>query len=200
MGIAVAKLFQLNDRFEEIKYLGGALACASATALMALTKTVHPPAGATALLAVVDSRLVGIGWFLLPVMALGCGLMLGVAMLVNNIQRRFPIYWWTPEDLRQKRPMFLRRKQDPESGLAKDEAEDKSKPQEPLEKVASESVTNGSQATGQSEPEEAEAAPVQHHKHDLNEVVIRPGQVIVPHSMFLTQEETQLLETLSKRV
>ncbi len=199
VGIVVAKLFNLSGRFDEINYLGGALACASATALMALTKTVHPPAGATALLAVVDSRLVHLGWFLLPVMALGCGLMLVVALIINNIQRRFPVYWWTPEDLRQKKPMFFRRKEDPESGPGQDAADDKSAPPAAMEKVASESVTNGSQATGKSEPSE-EAAAVQHHKHDLNEVVIRPGQVIVPHSMYLTQEETQLLETLSKRI
>ncbi|KAG5917547.1 hypothetical protein E4U53_004194 [Claviceps sorghi] len=63
---------------------------------MALTKTVHPPAGATALLAVVDAALVRIGWFLLPVVLLGSALMLAVALLVNNIERRFPVYWWTP--------------------------------------------------------------------------------------------------------
>ncbi|PFH58713.1 hypothetical protein XA68_13329 [Ophiocordyceps unilateralis] len=97
--IIMAKLFQLSDRFDQVRWVGGALACASATALMNLTGTVHPPAGATALLAVVDPRLVALGWLLLPVVMLGCALMLAVALLVNNIERRFPLYWWTAHDL-----------------------------------------------------------------------------------------------------
>ncbi|PHH85011.1 hypothetical protein CDD83_1034 [Cordyceps sp. RAO-2017] len=105
VGVGVAKLFQLSDRFHQIRWVGGALSCASATALMALTKTVHPPAGATALLAVADDHLVALGWLLVPLVLLGCALMLAVALLVNNIERRFPLYWWTPMDLRQRRPV-----------------------------------------------------------------------------------------------
>lgn len=66
---------------------------------MLLTKTVHPPAGSTALLAAVDEDALALGWLLVPIMMLGCALMLGVALIVNNIQRRFPSFWWTPEDL-----------------------------------------------------------------------------------------------------
>jgi HPP family protein len=75
------------------------LACAAATAAMALTKTLHPPAGATALLAVVDDSSLEMGWFLIPVVQLGCILMICTALLLNNIQRRYPVYWWTAEDL-----------------------------------------------------------------------------------------------------
>lgn len=182
VGVGVAKLFQLSDRFADIRWIGGALACASATALMALTKTVHPPAGATALLAVVDANLVAIGWFLVPVMMLGCALMLAVALLVNNVERRFPMYWWTPEDLRQTKPMFLRRKD------GRDDGGD--------EEVA---AGNSSQRTATSTSNQpcrhADAAAVH-----AGQVVIRPGQVIVPEHMFLTQEELQLLETMSYRL
>ncbi|KAK8035463.1 hpp family protein [Apiospora rasikravindrae] len=108
VGVAVAKLFELDPTLfpaagtpesgvpaHDLTWLAGALACASATAVMALTGTVHPPAGATALLAVVDADVRALGWFLIPVMLLGCALMFSVALLVNNIQRRFPVYWWT---------------------------------------------------------------------------------------------------------
>lgn len=64
---------------------------------MALTGTIHPPAGATALMAVADEDVSKLGWFLIPVIMLGCGVMMAMALLVNNIQRRFPFYWWTPE-------------------------------------------------------------------------------------------------------
>lgn len=32
---------------------------------------------------------------------LGTTLLLAVALLLNNIQRQFPVYWWTPVDLRR---------------------------------------------------------------------------------------------------
>jgi HPP family len=66
---------------------------------MGLTKTVHPPAGATALMAVAEPAVVQLGWFLLPVVILGISLMMTVALLVNNVARRFPLYWWTAADL-----------------------------------------------------------------------------------------------------
>jgi len=40
--------------------------------------------------------IVQLGWFMLPLVLLGTVLMLAVACLVNNLQRRWPVYWWTP--------------------------------------------------------------------------------------------------------
>ncbi|XWX02350.1 hypothetical protein V2A60_010387 [Cordyceps javanica] len=198
IGVAIAKLFLLSDHFDSIQYVGGALACAATTALMALTKTVHPPAGATALLAVVDNRILGLGWFLIPVMMLGCTLMISVALIVNNIERRYPIYWWTPDSLARRPPILHRatskRDIDPESqSLPASSAATAHE-----EKPASEADS------GSAVPPVAAAADdtldVAHRKHDLNQVMIRPGDVLVPHDMYLTQEEIQLLETLSRRL
>ncbi|KAK0736462.1 HPP family-domain-containing protein [Apiosordaria backusii] len=99
-GIIVCKLFALlgPEEFERVRWLGGSLACGLSTAVMALTGTVHPPAGATALMAVVDEDISNLGWYVLVPVSLGCGLMLVVALLVNNIQRRFPYYWWSPSE------------------------------------------------------------------------------------------------------
>ncbi|QKX61020.1 uncharacterized protein TRUGW13939_08166 [Talaromyces rugulosus] len=105
IGVAICKLFALSPHFESIRWLGGALACALATVLMALTKTVHPPAGATALLAVVSDDSLVLGWWLVPLILLGAVLMTVVAMVINNIQRTFPQYWWTPEDLSKTKPV-----------------------------------------------------------------------------------------------
>jgi hypothetical protein len=66
---------------------------------MGITKTVHPPAGATALLAATTPDITELGWFLVPLILLGSSLMIAVACVVNNVQRQFPLYWWTPEDL-----------------------------------------------------------------------------------------------------
>ncbi|KAH6608479.1 hpp family [Trichoderma cornu-damae] len=190
IGCGVAKLFLLSDHFEDIKWLGGALACASATAVMALTKTVHPPAGATALLAVVDPALIQVGWFLIPVMLLGCSLMLGAALLVNNLERRFPVYWWTPEDLRQANPIFRRRqtkKKAPEAAASESKPEDASSGEE---RYASDLEANANPDAELEKEDTIHAA----------DIVIKPGQVIVPTHVYLTQEEQQYLETICKRL
>lgn len=104
IGTGITKLFDLNQSATAYPELAGALACGLTTAIMVLTHTVHPPAGATALVAVMSSN--RLGWFLIPVMMLSCALMLATALLINNIQRRYPMYWWTAHDMRSK-PMEL---------------------------------------------------------------------------------------------
>ncbi|KAJ8125754.1 hypothetical protein O1611_g7883 [Lasiodiplodia mahajangana] len=99
VGVSLSKLFQLGPDEDWVRWLGGALACATTTALMDLTKTVHPPAGATALIAVIDDNSVSIGWKYIPLVLLGCSIMLFVALILNNIFSRFPLYWWTASNL-----------------------------------------------------------------------------------------------------
>ncbi|KAI2470894.1 HPP family-domain-containing protein [Annulohypoxylon bovei var. microspora] len=103
IGVVISKLFALGPMSRNLTWLGGSLSCACSVAFMALTGTVHPPAGATALLAVADEGVAHLGWFLLPVVLLGCVLMQCVALLLNNIQRRFPVYWWTPAEVGRRK-------------------------------------------------------------------------------------------------
>lgn len=84
---------------QDLKWLAGAFSCACTTVVMGLTGTVHPPAGATALLAVVDDGVSQLGWMLVPLVLLSSTLMLIVALITNNVQRRFPLYWWSPEEV-----------------------------------------------------------------------------------------------------
>lgn len=77
--------------------LAAPLAVATAIALMQLTKTLHPPGGATALIAVAGGEQIhrlGYLYVLAPV-GLGALLLLGVALVVNNIPstRRYPEFW-----------------------------------------------------------------------------------------------------------
>ena len=86
-----------------IQFLGGetwlsaAVAVSTAIAVMHLTKTLHPPGGATALIAVIGGDSVhGLGYlYVLVPSALGAAVMLAVAMIVNNIpkNRRYPEFW-----------------------------------------------------------------------------------------------------------
>ena len=99
VGIGITKLFKLNADFNSIRWLAGALACGVASAVMTVTETVYPPAGATALLAAVDPQVEHLGWYLLPLVLLSTALTLMTSLLINNIQRQYPTYWWTPANV-----------------------------------------------------------------------------------------------------
>ena len=78
-------------------WLAAAVAVATAIAIMHATKTLHPPGGATALIAVIGSQKIhdlGYLYVIIPV-GLGATIMLVVALLVNNISknRRYPEFW-----------------------------------------------------------------------------------------------------------
>lgn len=83
--------------YVSIPWLSCALAVATAIAAMHLTATLHPPGGATALIAVIGSPKVhALGYFYAFVPALsGAAILLAVALIVNNIpkSRRYPQYW-----------------------------------------------------------------------------------------------------------
>jgi CBS-domain-containing membrane protein len=60
---------------------------------MHLTKTTHPPAGATALLPCIDATIWALRWYFLPVLLLSSAIVLVTALMVNNIQRQYPKFW-----------------------------------------------------------------------------------------------------------
>ena len=78
-------------------WLAAAVAVATAIALMHATRTLHPPGGATALIAVIgspDVHALGFLYVLVPC-TLAPLVLLAVALVVNNIPRfrRYPEYW-----------------------------------------------------------------------------------------------------------
>ena len=79
-------------------WLAAAIAVSLAIAAMLATNTVHPPGGATALIAVIGGQQIHDLGFLYPVLPVGAGavVLLLVALLVNNIPRgrRYPLYWF----------------------------------------------------------------------------------------------------------
>lgn len=99
--IALTKFFLLlpSATFTRLEPLLGALATGLAIVFMQATGTVHPPAGATALLAAVDKDVRGLGWFLVPVTGVCGGVVLVSACLVGNLQRRWPVFWWVAGDV-----------------------------------------------------------------------------------------------------
>lgn len=92
IGVLCWKLLNQN------MWLAESMAVATAIALMHATRTLHPPGGATALIAVVGSPAIHqMGfWYVLYPAAVGPLILLLVALLVNNIpaSRRYPEIWF----------------------------------------------------------------------------------------------------------
>lgn len=209
IGVGITKLFQLlpNARFEDLRWLAGALAVGVSSTAMGITKTVHPPAGATALLAATMPEVTELGWWLLLLVLLGAVLMLASAMVVNNLYKRFPLYWWTPMDLGSLgRPDVVKVK-DIEAGDGQGEAKSD----------GASSINSGSDVglkkNAQFSPGRAgsDAANVSHHEgenydtsekkrlrniHDNPElkVQIEMDRIVVPDWMGLSQWEIEVLE------
>ncbi|KAK0984934.1 hypothetical protein LTS01_010521 [Friedmanniomyces endolithicus] len=103
VGVGVSKLFQLNPTFfANYSWVSAAVGCACASVVMSMTNTVHPPGGATAVLASAEASVVRLGWMFVPLIILASALMTTVACLLNNILRQYPVCWWTPEDVGSK--------------------------------------------------------------------------------------------------
>ena len=92
IGVATFKLLH------QYPWAADAVAVATAIAVMHATRTLHPPGGATALIAVIGSEkihAIGFYYVLIPA-TLGPLILLAVALLVNNIPstRRYPEVWF----------------------------------------------------------------------------------------------------------
>ena len=137
---------------------------------MTVTNSVYPPAGATALLAAVDPQVERLGWYLLPLVLLSTSLTLITSLVVNNIQRRYPIFWWTSgnvgkvvkeQDI-EKAPTMTARNSDGSSSLAR-------------------TLTHVASADG-------------------GTIRIMAEKVVVPDGFYLAGEERSMLEILQGRL
>ena len=104
IGVGVTKLFLLLPpaEFNNYYWLAGSLACATASTVMAITKTIHPPSGGTAVMAATSVEIRAMGWYYVPVVMLSSVLMIAVGLITNNIQRRYPMFWCTSALLKTK--------------------------------------------------------------------------------------------------
>ena len=88
VGVTVYKIFP------ETLWLAASLAVALSIVFMQITKTLHPPGGATALIAIIGSPTIknlGYGYILVPVLS-GALILLLTALIVNNLSknRQYP--------------------------------------------------------------------------------------------------------------
>jgi len=92
IGVIAYKLFY------PFPWFASSFAVATAIAVMHMTKTLHPPGGATALIAVIGSQKIHALGFFYVVIPVGVGvlIMLVVALIVNNLatSRKYPEFWF----------------------------------------------------------------------------------------------------------
>jgi len=208
IGVGITKLFRLlpDARFEDLRWLAGALSVGAASALMGISKTVHPPAGATALLAATTPEITVLGWWLLPLVLLACCLMLASAMLVNNLYKRFPLYWWTPANLSKTNEEDVVRVGDVEKGDGESGSIDSASDADLKKNVHTPPDRIGSDAA-QVSHHEGELCDTAEKKrlrniHDNPElkVVIESDRIVVPDWMGLSQWEIEVLEAFQGRL
>nr|OQO23901.1 hypothetical protein B0A51_12638 [Rachicladosporium sp. CCFEE 5018] len=175
MGVSISKLFQLSPDFEHIQWVAGALSCAIATVMMAITNTIHPPGGATAVMAATQPNVIAMGWWFVPVLMVGYTLMMGVALLVNNVARQYPVYWWTPQEVGGK----LKREKGEKDG-------------EGEERMGSDASSE--RTLGHTVPE------MQVYTHGADEIVLTTQRIQLPAHLKLTADELALIENLRTRI
>ncbi|KAI9316111.1 HPP family-domain-containing protein [Dichotomocladium elegans] len=100
VGVAISKMFlDINTpltAYPTVQWVAGATAVAFTLVLMQVIKSVHPPCGATAVLAVTSDDVKAMGWYYIPVVLLSIAIMLVIALVIDNIERQYPAFWWSP--------------------------------------------------------------------------------------------------------
>lgn len=85
----------IQQLIPDLIYIAAPLAVSLSIVLMQITKTLHPPGGATALIAVTGSaELKSMGyWYVISPVFVGCMILLIVALVFNNMtsKRKYPI-------------------------------------------------------------------------------------------------------------
>jgi CBS-domain-containing membrane protein len=135
IGVGISKLFQYHSDYNSISWIAGAVACGISSVVMLLTGTVHPPGGASAVLAATDPVIIAMGWYFVGLVMWGATLMLLVGLVLNNIQRQFPVYWWTPLDLKKAKREDEETVPDGKGGVEKKESDEEQKYDQDNERI-----------------------------------------------------------------
>lgn len=97
--LGIQKNWASESQYTAVQWVGGATAMAISLLIMQITKCVHPPGGATAVIPVTTPSFLEIKWFYIGVVVLSSVVQVFFACLINNIDRRYPVYWWAPSEL-----------------------------------------------------------------------------------------------------
>jgi HPP family protein len=173
VGVAVAKGL---TKSASDAYILVPLACGLASSVMTLTGTIHPPGGATAVLAVSDPTMRALGWDLIPLMAVSCTIMIAVACLMGNMFRRYPVWWWTVGECGSQWTKG-RIRNDLEQGNMKDKSFD-----------------------GEDTSRTASSVDAKSDKLHEAQVLVSAHVVLYPPDLDLSEEELLVLEALAAKL
>ncbi|CAH7673297.1 HPP family protein [Phakopsora pachyrhizi] len=96
-------------------WLAACLSLAITIVVQNITRSLHPPGGATAVLGSVSPGIVEIGFKYIGLVMAMVLIILGLALIIQNIsRRRYPMYWLSPPKTEAPAKSY-----DPEKGLAK---------------------------------------------------------------------------------
>lgn len=209
LGICITKLFMLNQNNEQYLWIAGALCVGVASIAMSVTKTVHPPGGAAALLCAIDNDVRAMGWFYLVVQIVSGLEILAVACLFNNIQRRYPLYWWTPTSLQASGSPTAEPKignngagLQPKAGVPKKADEHALSRLATLESVLSDRHVVGTTPndTGDLNAQDLKNVTAMENGNINNLVLILPTHYALPKGLELTEEEEALLVNIQNQL
>jgi len=140
---------------------------------MTITKTIHPPSGATAMLAATQVEITALGWYYIPVVMLSASLSIGVGLITNNIQRRYPVFWLMAGKIPAKQPPVQEEKVELGEGRA-------------------------SGATAVPLPRRPSQVSHKEHTMDQYKVIVNRDEIVVPEFVELESEHLQVLQEIQR--
>lgn len=195
IGVGIQKLFSLSHGGRLNYWASGALSVAISSVVMAITNTIHPPAGASALLPSIDEQVRQMSWWFLPVQLVSSVLIIAVALITGNIVRTYPVYWWSPgagqkivKQLKKQQPVEASKKEGdhvPTSIGDKDEMSFHGKDGHDLTKMQLRFTL-----TGAGIDEVANA----------KNIIITSTSIVVPENLDLGEVEVDLLRSLQQKL
>lgn len=190
IGMSIQKLFSLSHGGRLNYWASGALSVAISSVVMAITNTIHPPAGASALLPSIDEQVRQMSWWFLPVQLISSVLIIAVALITGNIVRTYPVYWWSPgagKIAQQKQQLTESPKNEKghQSPLVKDDKESVVKDTHSLSKVQLRFTLTGAGID--------EVA-------DAKNITITSSSIAVPENLDLGEIEVDLLKSLQQKL
>ncbi|EME43017.1 hypothetical protein DOTSEDRAFT_173598 [Dothistroma septosporum NZE10] len=196
-GVAVAKGFEHYSSFDQayphnIQWVAGAVGCALASLVMSLTNTIHPPGGATAVLASTQTQIIAMGWRFVPIILLDSTLMMVVALIFNNVLRQYPMYWWTASDTGSK----LRQQRREARGETETQVDE-----DHMEKGKARSDSDASSDTDRTLRRELSNPLASVEFVDgMEDVHITPYKIQMPHHLKLEDDEVLFIERIQERL
>jgi hypothetical protein len=173
VGVCITKLFETNEaRFLELRWLAGAIACATASVIMTITKTIHPPSGATAMIAATQADITALGWYYIPVVMLSATLAIAVGLITNNIQRRFPVFWATAAKIPARRAV--------------------------VQEDTGDAGKRASEVTAVPLPRRSSQVSHREHTIEKYKVIVNRDEIVVPEFVELESEHLQVLQEIQR--